>query len=57
MKTINEIEVGFRFRNERNGEGMITYKTKRTLTATFANGNKVKNTYTSSDAYFYGSDF
>lgn len=57
MKKISEIEIGHVFNSPRNGEGMITAKTKRTLKATFRNGNTVKNTYRTADAYFYGSDF
>lgn len=57
MKTIKEIQIGHTFESPRNGKGMITAKTKRTLTATFENGNIVKNTYRYSDAYFYGSEF
>jgi hypothetical protein len=57
MKTIAEIQIGHTFISPRNGEGMITAKTKRTLKATFKNGNTVKNTYRTADAYFYGSEF
>lgn len=57
MTTISEIEIGYTFTSPRNGEGMITGKTKRTLTATFKNGNTVKLTYRSIDAYFYASEF
>jgi|JI10StandDraft_1071094.scaffolds.fasta_scaffold3145157_1 hypothetical protein len=57
MKTIEDIQVGHTFNSGRNGEGMITAKSKRTLTAVFKNGNKVKITYKTADAYFYGSDF
>lgn len=57
MTRISEIQIGHTFTSPRNGEGMITAKTKRTLTATFKNGNISKNTYKHADAYFYGSDF
>lgn len=57
MKEISEITIGYTFNSFKNGEGMITAKTKRTLTATFKNGNTVKNTYKYNDAYFCESDF
>lgn len=57
MKRINEVQIGDLIDSPRNGPGMITGTTKRTITATFQNGNKVKNTYKTSDAYFYPSDF
>lgn len=57
MKTIAEVRVGQEINSSKNGKGMITAKTKRTLTATFQNGNTVKNTYKHFDAYFYESDF
>lgn len=57
MQKISDIQVGHSFLSPKNGKGMITKKTKRTLTATFENGNTVKNTYRYQDAYFYGSDF
>jgi hypothetical protein len=57
METIQKIQIGHTFETPKNGKGMITGKTKRTLTATFENGNVVKNTYKYSDAYFYGSEF
>lgn len=57
MKTIADIQVGHTFNSGRNGEGMIVAKSKRTLTAVFKNGNKVKITYKTTDAYFSGSDF
>lgn len=56
MQTIADIQIGHTFTG-RQGEAMITAKTKRTLTATFKNGNTVKLTYKTADAYFYGSDF
>lgn len=56
-KTIKDVQIGDKINSPRNGEGMISDKTKRTLTAVFTNGNTVKLTYKTSDAYFYGSDF
>ena len=52
MKTIQEIQIGHPVDNRRNGKGMVTAKTKRTITVTFENGNSVKNTYKYNDAYF-----
>lgn len=57
MKKISEIQVGYNFLSPKHGEGMITKKTKRTLTAVFKNGLTSKVTYRYADAYFYGSDF
>ena len=57
MKTIQDVKIGESVDSHRNGKGMITIKTKRTITVTFENGNTVKNTYKNNDDYFYGSDF
>ena len=57
MKTIQDVKIGEKVNTKRNGDGMVTNKTKRTITVTFENGNTVKNTYKYNDAYFYGSDF
>jgi len=57
MRTIQDVKIGEPVNSGRNGKGMVTNKTKRTITVTFENGNTVKNTYKYNDAYFYGSDF
>lgn len=57
MQTIQDVKIGQEVNSGRNGKGMVTAKTKRTVTVTFQNGNTVKNTYKYSDAYFYDSDF
>ena len=57
MRTIQDVKIGEKVENGINGKGMITNKTKRTITVTFENGNTVKNTYRHNDDYFYGSDF
>ncbi len=57
MRTIQEVRIGEIINSRRNGKGMVTDKTKRTITVTFENGNTVKNTYRYNDAYFYSSDF
>ena len=57
MKTIQDVKIGDPVNSYINGKGMVTIKTKRTITVTFENGNTVKNTYKYNDAYFYGSDF
>ncbi len=56
-KTIEDVRVGEEVNSPRNGKGMITKKTKKTVTVTFSNGNIVKNTYRYKDDYFYSSDF
>lgn len=57
MRTIQEVKIGEEVNSVRNGRGMVTNKTKRTITVTFDNGNTVKKTYRNNDDYFYGSDF
>lgn len=57
MRTIQEVKIGEAVNSGRNEKGMVTNKTKRTITVTFENGNIVKNTYRHNDDYFYGSDF
>jgi len=57
MRTIEDVKVGEKISNKRNGEGMVTHKTAKTITVQFTNGNKVKNTYRHKDAYFYQSEF
>jgi hypothetical protein len=56
-ETIQDVKIGRKVNSRRNGDGMVTSKTKRTITVTFENGNTVKNTYRNNDDYFYGSDF
>lgn len=56
-KTIQDVKIGEAVSSGRNGKGMVTNKTKRTVTVTFENGNTVKNTYRYNDDYFYGTDF
>ena len=55
--TIKDVKVGQEINSGRNGDGLVSAKTARTVTVTFKNGNTVKNTYRYSDDYFYGSDF
>lgn len=57
MRTIQDVKIGEKVESGRNGTGMITGKTSRTITVTFENGNSTKNTYRHKDDYFYGSDF
>lgn len=57
MKTIKEVKIGDPVENNRNGKGMVTNKTARTVEVTFFNGNKVKNTYRSSTDRFWETDF
>lgn len=56
-RTIQEVQIGESVENNKNGKGMVTAKTKRTITVTFENGNVVKNTYNYSDDYFWETDF
>jgi hypothetical protein len=56
-KTIQEVKIGDQLETIKNGKGVITDKTKRTITVTFENGNKVKNTYRHNDVYFWETDF
>lgn len=56
-KTIQDVQIGDTVENHRNGEGIVSNKTKRTIEVTFKNGNKVKNTYRHNDDYFYQTDF
>lgn len=57
MRTIQDVNIGEQVDSGRNGKGLVSGKTKRTITVTFQNGNTVKNTYKYNDAYFYASDF
>lgn len=57
MKTIAQVRIGDTVDGGRNGKGMVTGRTARTVTVTFENGNEVKNTYKHKDAIFLDSDF
>ena len=57
MKKVSDIRIGESYNHGLYGNGMVTDTTKRTITITFQNGMKVKNTYKSADAYLYISDF
>lgn len=56
-KTVNSVMIGDKVENHRNSKGIVSGKTKRTITVVFENGNTVKNTYRSSESDFYQSDF
>jgi len=56
-KTIKEIEIGHPVESKKNGKGMVTGKTQRTVTVLFENGTEVKNTYKHADAPFWQSEF
>lgn len=56
-KPISAVKIGDLVENNKNGKGMVTDKTTRTVTVTFENGNKVKNTYRFKDDYFWETDF
>lgn len=57
METIKEIKIGKVIKSKSNGLGRVSKKTKRSITVDFDNGNVIKNTYKSEDAYFYVSQF
>jgi len=57
MKKISEINIGYSFNHFTYGEGIVSDKTARTLSVTFKNGLRVKNTYRSADAPFSPFDF
>lgn len=57
MKRIDQVKIGDKVSNEKNGNGLVTGKTKRTITVTFHSGNQVKVTYKYNDAPFFESDF
>ena len=57
MITIQDVKIGQEIISPRNGKGIITSKTKRTITVVFENGNTSKVTYKYNDADFYASDF
>lgn len=57
MTTIADVKIGRTVNSQKNGEGIVIAKTKRTITVFFKNGNKIKNTYRYSNAYFYDGDF
>jgi len=56
MRTIQDIKVGEKVNHHIKGEGMVSIKTKRTITIVFERSTS-KNTYKCNDAYFYVSDF
>ena len=57
MRKIQEIKIGETINSGRNGKGIVSGKTRRTITVTFESGVIVKNTYKHNNAYFYESDF
>ncbi len=57
LKSISHIKVGDIIKGPKNGRGIITAKTKLTLTATFETGTIMKITYNKVNDYFKPSDF
>ena len=57
MNSISHIRVGYKFHSIKHGEGMVCTRTKRTITAVFENGVKVKITYSTGDAEFNPNQF
>lgn len=57
MERIQDVKIGQVIISPKNGKGIITAKTKRTITVVFENGNTSKVTYKHNDAYFYASDY
>lgn len=56
MRTIQEVKIGEKVTHHLKGDGMVSGKTKRTITITFEKSTS-KNTYRYNDAYFYVADF
>lgn len=56
MRTIQDVKEGETVNHPKKGVGMVSKKTKRTITIQFNDGS-CKNTYNCNDAYFYPSDF
>jgi len=56
MRTIQDVKVGETINNREKGVGMVTKKTKRTITIQYEKSS-CKNSYNCNDAYFYISDF
>ena len=56
MRTIQDVKVGETVNHHLRGKGVVSIKTKRTITIVFENST-CKNTYNCNDAYFYVSDF
>jgi len=56
MRTIQDVKVGETFNHHEKGEGVVSIKTKRTITIVYEHST-CKNTYNCNDAYFYPSDF
>ena len=56
MRTIQDVKVGEKVNHHFKGEGVVSEKTKRTITIVF-NRSTSKNTYRCNDAYFYVTDF
>ncbi|MGD1319553.1 hypothetical protein [Chryseobacterium sp. 2R14A] len=54
---LSEVQIGMKINHPRHGEGIITGKTARTISATFVKGITAKVTYKTADAYFYVTDF
>lgn len=55
--TIKDIKLGQEINSPKDGKGIVTKKTDRTITIKFENGRTVKNTYKTNDSFFYVSDF
>jgi len=54
---ISEVQIGMKLNHPRYGEGMVTNRTARTVSATFSNGMRCKVTYKTSDTNFFVTDF
>jgi hypothetical protein len=55
-KKINEVTVGDKIENAKNGKGIVVSKTARTVTVAFDKVT-IKNTYKHKDAPFWASEF
>jgi len=56
MRTIQDVKIGEKVHHHEKGDGMVSAKTKRTITIVFERV-VTKVTYRYNDDYFYVSDF
>ena len=54
MRTIQDVKIGEKVKHHEKGNGMVSDKTKRTITIVFERSTS-KLTYNCNDAYFYVS--
>lgn len=54
---ISEVQIGHKFNHPKWGEGIVTNRTAKTISAVFTNGNRSKVTYRSKEGNFSPFDF